>query len=83
MGKVLKFIKNHIIDLSLAFGSAILTALFHWVGIFDFLELKKSRNKYSWAQKIFIFFQFCLYSSQSIFEVFQYPSIQNYYQSNK
>ena len=40
MEKVLKFIKNHIIDLSLAFGSVMLTALFHWVGIFDFLELK-------------------------------------------
>ena len=40
MEKVLKFIKNHIIDLSLAFGSVMLTALFHWIGIFDFLELK-------------------------------------------
>ena len=40
MDKVLKFIKNHFIDLILAFGSIMLTALFHWVGIFDFLELK-------------------------------------------
>ena len=38
--KIIKFLKNHTIDLSLAFGSVALTSIFHWVGIFDFLELK-------------------------------------------
>ena len=38
--KFVKFFRNHVIDLSLAIGSVILTAIFHWVGIFDFLELK-------------------------------------------
>ena len=38
--KFIKFIKSHIVDLSLAIGSVVLTALFHWIGIFDFLELK-------------------------------------------
>ena len=38
--KIIKFVRNHTIDLGLAFGSVVLTALFHWVGIFDFLELK-------------------------------------------
>ena len=38
--KIIKFLKNHTIDLSLAFGSVVLTSFFHWVGIFDFLELK-------------------------------------------
>ena len=38
--KIIKFVRNHTIDLSLAFGSVVLTALFHWIGIFDFLELK-------------------------------------------
>ena len=38
--KIIKFVRNHAIDLGLAFGSVVLTALFHWVGIFDFLELK-------------------------------------------
>ena len=38
--KIKKFLKNHIIDLSLGFGAVMLTSLMHWVGIFDFLELK-------------------------------------------
>ena len=38
--KFIRFFKNHIIDLSLAIGSVVLTSIFHWVGIFDFLELK-------------------------------------------
>ena len=38
--KLKKFIKNHLTDLGLALGSVLLTSLMHWVGIFDFLELK-------------------------------------------
>ena len=38
--KIKKFFINHKVDLSLAFGAVILTCLFHWVGFFDFLELK-------------------------------------------
>ena len=38
--KFIRFFKNHTIDLSLAIGSVVLTSIFHWVGIFDFLELK-------------------------------------------
>ena len=38
--KIIKFGRNHTIDLALAFGSVVLTTFFHWVGIFDFLELK-------------------------------------------
>ena len=38
--KIIKFARNHTIDLGLACGSVVLTTLFHWVGIFDFLELK-------------------------------------------
>ena len=38
--KIIKFLRSHTIDLGLAIGSVILTSLFHWVGIFDFLELK-------------------------------------------
>ena len=38
--KIKKFIKNHLTDLGLALGSVLLTSLMHWVGIFDFLELK-------------------------------------------
>lgn len=35
-----RFFKNHYIDLGLAVGSIILTSFLHWVGVFDFLELK-------------------------------------------
>ena len=38
--KTKKFINNHLTDLGLALGSVLLTSLMHWVGIFDFLELK-------------------------------------------
>ena len=40
INKIIKFLKNHTIDLRLAFGSVVLTSIFHWVGIFDFLQLK-------------------------------------------
>ena len=35
-----RFIKNHLIDLSLAIGAVFITCLLHWIGVFDFLELK-------------------------------------------
>ena len=35
-----RFFKNHYIDLGLAVGSIFLTCFLHWVGVFDFLELK-------------------------------------------
>ena len=35
------FFKNHLIDFSLAIGSIFLTCFLHWIGVFDFLELKK------------------------------------------
>jgi len=40
INKFIKTIKNHTIDLGLALISIFLTCLFHWLGIFDFLELK-------------------------------------------
>ena len=40
MDQIKQFIKNHQIDLVLTFGSILLTCLLHWVGVFDFLELK-------------------------------------------
>ena len=40
MDQIKQFIKNHQIDLALTFGSILLTCLLHWVGVFDFLELK-------------------------------------------
>ena len=38
--KIKKFFKNHVIDLTLLVGSIILTCFLHWIGVFDFLELK-------------------------------------------
>ena len=38
--KIAKFFQIHIIDLGLTFGAIILTCFMHWVGVFDFLELK-------------------------------------------
>ena len=35
-----KFFKDHVVDLSLTMGAVILTCLLHWLGVFDFLELK-------------------------------------------
>ena len=34
------FLQNHVVDLSLTMGAIIFTCFFHWVGFFDFLELK-------------------------------------------
>ena len=38
--KFKKFIRKHIIDLSLTIGSIFITCFLHWIGVFDFLELK-------------------------------------------
>ena len=38
--KIKKFIVDHIIDLSLTFATIAITCFLHWIGIFDFLELK-------------------------------------------
>lgn len=38
--KIKKFIFEHIIDLSLTISTIIITCFLHWIGIFDFLELK-------------------------------------------
>tara|TARA_B100000131_G_scaffold323019_2_gene379284 strand:+ start:2175 stop:4727 length:2553 start_codon:yes stop_codon:yes gene_type:complete len=38
--KITKFFQIHIVDLGLTFGAIILTCFLHWVGVFDFLELK-------------------------------------------
>ena len=38
--KFKKFLRKHLIDLSLTIGSIFITCLLHWIGIFDFLELK-------------------------------------------
>ena len=35
-----KFIKDHAIDLGLTFGAIFVTCFLHWIGVFDFLELK-------------------------------------------
>ena len=35
-----KFLKEHMVDLSLTAGAIVVTSILHWVGIFDFLELK-------------------------------------------
>ena len=40
MDKIKQFIKAHQIDLGLTLGSILLTCAMHWVGVFDFLELK-------------------------------------------
>ena len=38
--KFKKFLRTHVIDLSLTIGSIFITCFLHWIGIFDFLELK-------------------------------------------
>ena len=35
-----KFIKDHAIDLGLTLGAIFVTCFLHWIGVFDFLELK-------------------------------------------
>ena len=38
--KFKNFLRKHLIDLSLTIGSIFITCFLHWIGIFDFLELK-------------------------------------------
>ena len=40
MIRIKNFLRTHLIDLSLTIGSIFITCLLHWIGIFDFLELK-------------------------------------------
>ena len=40
MERIKKYIASHQIDLGLTIGSILLTCLMHWLGFFDFLELK-------------------------------------------
>jgi adenylate cyclase len=40
MIRIKNFLRTHSIDLSLTIGSIFITCLLHWIGIFDFLELK-------------------------------------------
>ena len=42
-----RFFKEHLVDLSLTMGAVILTCLLHWVGVFDFLELKTYDYRFS------------------------------------
>ena len=37
---IIKFFKEHSIDLGLTLGAILVTCFLHWVGVFDFLELK-------------------------------------------
>ena len=40
METIIKFLKEHTVDLLLTAGAIVVTSILHWVGIFDFLELK-------------------------------------------
>ena len=40
INNIKQFLKSHVVDLSLTMGAIIITCFFHWVGFFDFLELK-------------------------------------------
>ena len=40
INKIKKFITEHVVDLSLTLGAIVVTCLLHWIGVFDFLELK-------------------------------------------
>ena len=40
MATIKKFLKEHTVDLSLTAGAIAVTCILHWVGVFDFLELK-------------------------------------------
>ena len=40
INKVKKFFEEHLVDLGLTMGAIILTCFLHWIGVFDFLELK-------------------------------------------
>ena len=38
--KIKKFFQTHVVDLSLTLGAILFTCGLHWLGVFDFLELK-------------------------------------------
>ena len=38
--RTIKFFKTHVVDLGLTLLAISITCLFHWLGVFDFLELK-------------------------------------------
>ena len=40
MERIKQYIISHKIDMSLTLGSILITCLMHWIGFFDFLELK-------------------------------------------
>ena len=40
MEKIKNYLSEHRVDLGLTIGSIILTCIMHWLGFFDFLELK-------------------------------------------
>ena len=40
INNIIKFFKEHSIDLGLTLGAILVTCFLHWVGVFDFLELK-------------------------------------------
>ena len=40
MNRIKQYIVSHQIDLGLTVGSIFLTCIMHWLGFFDFLELK-------------------------------------------
>ena len=40
INNVKKFFEEHLVDLGLTMGAVILTCFLHWIGVFDFLELK-------------------------------------------
>ena len=40
INNIKRFLQSHVVDLSLTMGAIIFTCFFHWVGFFDFLELK-------------------------------------------
>ena len=40
INKITKFLHDHVVDLGLTFGAVLITCFLHWLGVFDFLELK-------------------------------------------
>ncbi|MBT4753319.1 MAG: adenylate/guanylate cyclase domain-containing protein [Candidatus Marinimicrobia bacterium] len=38
--KIIRFFHNHVVDFGLTIGAIFFTCFLHWVGVFDFLELK-------------------------------------------
>ena len=47
MNRIKQYIISHKIDLGLTFGSILLTCFMHWLGFFDFLELKTYDYRFS------------------------------------